>query len=92
MIAGTVAVLGNVGPNPGRGSKRGSIVALGSIDVPETYRYACVYQPGYLRMLFVYLRRRYGLTVEDAAMDGRFTRYCGDAGTVGKGEILALTT
>ena len=91
MIAGTLVVFGRTGAHPGRGSKRGSIVALGPVDIPSTYRYACTYQPGYVRLLLTYLRRRYGLDAGDDALNGRYSRYCGDAGDIGKGEILSLT-
>jgi formylmethanofuran dehydrogenase subunit C len=90
MIAGTLMVFGRTGPRAGRGSTRGSIVALGDIDVPPTYLYACTYQPPHLRLTLTYLRRRYGVTVEDEALNGRYRRYCGDAGEIGKGEILQL--
>ena len=90
IIAGTVVVLGRAGANAGRGSKRGSIVAAGGIDVPETYRYACTYEPTYLRLLFNDLRRRHQLPIDDAIVGARYRRYCGDAGEPGKGEILAL--
>jgi formylmethanofuran dehydrogenase subunit C len=90
MIAGTLVAFGAVAAPAGRGSKRGSIVAFDAIEIPETYRYACTFQPTYIRLLLTYLRRRYGVAVEDDALNGRFHRYCGDAGTVGKGEILEL--
>ena len=90
MIAGTVVVVGRTGPRPGRSNKRGSIVALGPIDVPATYGYACTYQPTFVRLLLTYVRRRYGIDAGDEALDGRYRRYCGDAGDVGKGEILHL--
>jgi formylmethanofuran dehydrogenase subunit C len=89
-FAGTLVVLGRTGPNPGRGNKRASIVAAGGIDVPETYRYACTLQPPWVRLLMTYLRRQYGVRVEDRVLDGRYRRYCGDAGDPGKGEILAF--
>jgi formylmethanofuran dehydrogenase subunit C len=88
IIAGTLVVFGGIGANPGRGSKRGSIVALGEIDIPSTYAYACSYQPTYVRLLLTYLYRRYGLASPTGALDGPYARYCGDAGTLGKGEIL----
>ena len=88
IIAGTLVVFGRTGADPGRGSKRGSIVALGGIDVPATYAYACTYQPTYVRMLLTYLQRRYGVASPDGALDGSYARYCGDAGGLGKGEIL----
>jgi len=88
IIAGTVVVFGCTGPEPGRRSKRGSIVAVGGIDVPSTYRFACTYEPPYVRLLMTYLRRTYGLPVGDDVISGRYRRYCGDLGDPGKGEIL----
>jgi formylmethanofuran dehydrogenase subunit C len=90
MIAGTVVVLGRTGDAPGRGNKRGSIIAAGGIEVPATYRYACTYQPPHLPLTMIYLRRRYGLSIDDRLANGRYARYCGDAGDPGKGEILVL--
>lgn len=88
MIAGSLVVFGRVGPNPGSGNKRGSIVALGGLTVPETYAYACTFEPPHLRLTMTYLRRRYGLAIDDRAVHGRYRRYCGDAGAPSKGEIL----
>src|SRR5215831_5316822 len=88
MIAGTLVVFGRTGERAGRGSKRGSIVALGGIEVPVTYWYACTYEPPYVRLLFLYLRKRYGLTIDDRMITGRYRRHCGDAGNPGRGEIL----
>ena len=90
MIAGTLVVFGAVGPQAVEGSKRGSLVALGPVDVPATYTYACTYEPGFIRLLMTHLSRRHGLTVAPRILDGSYRRYCGDAGGVGKGEILAL--
>jgi formylmethanofuran dehydrogenase subunit C len=92
MIAGTLLVFGRTGPHPGRGSKRGSIVAAGGITVPSSYRYACTFQPPHVRLTVTYLARRYGLEIADAVRDGLYRRYCGDAGDPGKGEILELVT
>jgi formylmethanofuran dehydrogenase subunit C len=90
VVAGTLMVFGRTGPRAGRGSKRGSIVAIGGIDIPATYTYACTYQPPHVRFTLTYLRRRYGLSIDDEALNGRYHRHCGDAGDVGKGEILEL--
>jgi formylmethanofuran dehydrogenase subunit C len=89
MIAGSVIVLGRVGAAAGRGNRRGSIIAVGTIEVPQTYRYACTFEPPHVRLTMTYLRRRYGLVIDDAVVSGRYRRYCGDAGEPGKGEILA---
>lgn len=91
MIAGTVVVLGRVGPHPAGGNKRGSLIAAGPVDVPPTYRYACTFEPTYVRFLMTYLARTYGLAIPTAVVEGRYRRYTGDAGLPGKGEILALT-
>jgi formylmethanofuran dehydrogenase subunit C len=88
MIAGSLVVFGLTGEGPGRSSKRGSIVAAGGIDIPRSYRYACTYRPPHVRLTMTYLRRRYGLTIDERLVAGRYRRYCGDAGEPGKGEIL----
>jgi formylmethanofuran dehydrogenase subunit C len=88
IIAGTVVVFGRSGAEAGRRSKRGSVVAVGGIDVPPTYRYACTYQPPYVRLLMTYLRRSYSLSIAEDVIAGMYRRYCGDAGDPGKGEIL----
>lgn len=87
-IAGTILSLGAIGAHPGRRSKRGSLIALGEVDVPATYRYACTYEPGYLRLLLLYLKRTHGVAIPEDAVTARYRRYCGDAGEPGKGEIL----
>jgi len=91
MIAGTLVVFGRTGQNPGQGSKRGSIVAAGGVDVPATYQYACTYEPPHVRLVMQYLRQRHSLTIDDGVLNGRYRRFCGDAGEPGKGEILVLT-
>jgi formylmethanofuran dehydrogenase subunit C len=88
MIAGTIVVLGTTGESPGRGSRRGSIIAAGPITIPATYRYACTYDPPYVRLLMSYLVRRYALAIARPVVEGPYLRYCGDLGRPGKGEIL----
>ena len=90
MIAGTLVVRGPVGDHPAEGNKRGSLIALGDIRVPASYRYACTYEPPFVRLLLTHLIRRHGLDVESRARDGHYQRFCGDAGAPGKGEILVL--
>ncbi|HUQ79917.1 MAG TPA: formylmethanofuran dehydrogenase subunit C [Gemmatimonadaceae bacterium] len=88
IIAGTVIVMGRVGAEPATASKRGTLVAGGEVEVPLTYRYACRYQPPHVRLALTYLARRHGAAVDAHAIDAHYDRYCGDAGTVAKGEIL----
>lgn len=91
MIAGSVVVFGSAGADSGLWSKRGSVVALGSITPPQTYSYACTYQPVHLRLLLTRLRVRYGLPVRPRHLNGFYRRYSGDMAESGKGEILAWT-
>jgi hypothetical protein len=83
-----VIVIGRVGAEPAHGNKRGTLVAGDGITIPVTYRYACDYQPPHVRLALTYLARRFGLPIHPRLIDGRYSRYCGDAGTVAKGEIL----
>ena len=91
MIAGTVVVLGPAGTDTGLWSKRGSVVALGTITPPETYAYACTYQPVHLRLMLTRLRGRFRLPIKRKHFTGLYRRYSGDLAELGKGEILAWT-
>jgi formylmethanofuran dehydrogenase subunit C len=88
MIAGTVIVIGRAHDSVGCWNKRGTLVALGGAQVPETYRYACTYRPTFLRLLFEHLRHTHGLTIDDRFVSGRYARYCGDLSELGLGELL----
>jgi formylmethanofuran dehydrogenase subunit C len=91
MIAGTLLALGPLGASAGAGNKRGSIIAAGGVHVPPSYRLACSYEPPYVRLLLTSLRRRFNFPCDPALLNGRFDRFCGDAGQPGKGEILVWT-
>lgn len=88
-IAGTVVTCGATGADAALWNKRGSLVALGSVEPSATYRYACSIQPVYLLLLLRRLRDVHGLPVTSAHLEGRFRRYSGDFSESGKGEILA---
>ena len=92
MIAGTLIAFGRIGDEVGRGNKRGTVLALGGVTIPATYRYACTFQSVYVRLLLTYLQRHRGFQISDPLLNGRFRRYCGDAGIPGKGEILEWVT
>src|SRR5437762_13574661 len=87
MIAGTVVVFGKAGPGAGRFLKRGSIVALASIDRPATFRYGCTYRPPHDGPLPRYLRGRPGVPVADRYVAGKGERYTGELAEPGKGAI-----
>jgi formylmethanofuran dehydrogenase subunit C len=88
MLAGNIIVAGAIGEGVGAGNKRGSIVAFGSVSVPQTYAYACTYSPPHLSLMLLFLRARFALAVEDAHLHGLYRRYSGDLAEIGKGEIL----
>jgi len=91
MLAGSIVVFGAVGAEPGLWSKRGSVVALGTVTPPATYRYACTYRPSYLPVTLGYLKRRYGCPVTPDHLSGLYRRYSGDLAELGAGEILEWT-
>ncbi|HUR93824.1 MAG TPA: hypothetical protein VMY76_04545 [Gemmatimonadales bacterium] len=91
MIAGTIVSVGPLGTAAGLWSKRGSIVALGGVTISATYRYACTYQPTYLRLVLTRLRTVYGLAIDAPHFTGSYRRFSGDLADLGKGEILEWT-
>ena len=88
MIAGTLVLLAPAPAGTGTWSKRGSIVALGPVTIPPTYRLACTYQPVHIRLILGRLRTRFALPVEERHLSGFYRRYSGDLADLGKGEIL----
>jgi formylmethanofuran dehydrogenase subunit C len=90
MIAGTV-VASAFGPDAGLLGKRGTLVALGPVVPPPSYRAACTTQPVALRILLRHLRDVHGFPVSTAQLDGFYRRYSGDFAESGKGELLAWT-
>ena len=90
MIPGTLLLFGAAGIRPGAGMRRGTICFLGTDPPPPmlpTFKHACVYQPAFLRIYLLHLRKL-GLDVPDACLDAAFHRYNGDFLEYGKGEIL----
>jgi len=87
MLAGTIVVLGTLGIRSGAGMKRGSIVAMGGAEPLPTFTHACRYQPSYLRLYLLHLRRL-GLPVEEGQIDGLYERWCGDSIELNRGELL----
>jgi formylmethanofuran dehydrogenase subunit C len=87
MIAGTLLVFGRLGARPGAGVKHGTIVTFHPPDLLPTYRYDCLYQPGFLSLVLKSLRGQ-GVAVPEDYLSGRYRRYSGDFTALGKGEIL----
>jgi len=87
MTAGSIICFGQLGARPGAGMKHGTIVTFYSPELLPTFRYDCVYQPGFLRLILQSLRAR-GVPVKDEYLAGQYRRYSGDLNALGKGEIL----
>ncbi|MBA7610825.1 Formyltransferase/hydrolase complex Fhc subunit C [subsurface metagenome] len=91
LIAGTILVFGRVGESPGAGMRRGTIVLfqkdISAMELLPTFRRGCTCSPRFLR---VYLRSLgdCGISLNDAYLGGRYSRYAGDFAELGKGEIL----
>ena len=88
-LAGTVVALGGVGPHPGAGMRRASIVTMTDAPLLPTYARACTYRPTFLRLCLRRMRSL-GLPVTDEQIEGRYSRWSGDDLDLGRGEILIL--
>ena len=88
-LAGTIVAFGDVGAHPGAGMRRASLVTMIAPTLLPTYARACTYRPPFLRLCLRRLRAL-GLPVTDAQIEGRYTRWSGDALELGRGEILIL--
>jgi formylmethanofuran dehydrogenase subunit C len=85
--AGSIIVFGQLGERPGAGMKYGTIVAFHPPELLPTFRYDCVYQPIFLRLLLQSLHTR-GVAIREEYLTGYYRRYSGDITVLGKGEIL----
>ena len=88
-LAGTIVALGALGAHPGAGMRRASIVVMTETTLLPTYAPACTYRPPFLRLCLRRLRAL-GLPVTDEQIEGRYTRWSGDAVELRRGEILIL--
>ena len=88
-LAGTIVALGPLGAHPGAGMRRASIVAMTRPELLPTYAEATTYRPPFLRLLLRRLRDL-GLPVGEQQIEGRYTRWSGDAVELNRGEILIL--
>jgi formylmethanofuran dehydrogenase subunit C len=89
MLAGTLIALGGLGPDAGIGNKRGTLAsgaALSERPLPG-YARAVRFRPPALRLALL-RARALGLPVDDALIDGSWTRWAGDFTELGRGELL----
>jgi formylmethanofuran dehydrogenase subunit C len=87
MLAGTVIALGGIGAEAGLGNRRGSLVSGTPVEPLPGYAFAVRYRPPALRLQ---LRRARDLwvRVDDALVNGTWSRWSGDRTGLGRGEIL----
>ena len=89
MLAGTIAVLGQVGPNPGFAMRRGSLLARKlSGGLLPGFNDSGEYELAFLHLLFKEWRGLPGPFGQLAGAPIRVRRHVGDRGNGGKGEIL----
>ncbi|MDH3282217.1 MAG: formylmethanofuran dehydrogenase subunit C [Gammaproteobacteria bacterium] len=89
MIAGSIIVLGELGIRTGAGMKRGTIVSMHDARLLPTFRYACTYNPVFLRHYLDQLAE-IGLPVSETQKTGRYRRFSGDGIKLNLGEVLLL--
>jgi formylmethanofuran dehydrogenase subunit C len=87
MLAGTVISLGGIGDEAGLGNKRGSLASGRMLEPLPSYAYATRFYPPALRLQLL-RARELGLTVPDALVSGRWSRWSGDRTGLTRGEIL----
>lgn len=87
MLAGTVIALGGIGAEAGLGNKRGSLVSGRPAQPLPGYAFATRFRPPALQMQ-LRRARELGLTVDDALLQGTWSRWSGDRTELTRGEIL----
>lgn len=90
MLAGSVFLFGSAGIRHGAGMRRGTITFFGDDPAPPllpTFRYACTYQPTFLRAYLLHLQS-VGFVVAESCLTATYRRFNGDFLELGKGEIL----
>jgi len=89
MRGGTALLLGDMKEdgNLARGLSRGTVILPKGAKVPAGFSRTADADLAFLRLLFCTLEKR-GVCVPDGWVGGVFTRYCGDAAGLGKGELF----
>ncbi|MBV8220726.1 MAG: hypothetical protein JO325_19860 [Solirubrobacterales bacterium] len=87
MLAGTVISLGGIGDAAGLGNKRGTLASGRALEPLPSYAYATRFSPPALRLQLLRVREL-GMTVPEALLTGRWSRWSGDVTELARGEIL----
>ena len=87
MIAGTVLVLGRVGPHCGHGMRRGTLIARQRPDLPGTFADCGTHTLAFLPLLMASWKDA-GAPFANLPVNPRAQRWMGDTGGTGKGEVL----
>ena len=87
MIAGTVLVLGQVGPHCGHGMRRGTLIVRQRPDLPATFADCGTHTLAFLPLLMASWKEA-GAPFATLPVNPRAQRWMGDTGGTGKGEVL----
>ncbi|MFW6381710.1 MAG: formylmethanofuran dehydrogenase subunit C [Bacillota bacterium] len=87
MIAGSIYIFGKTGIRPGAGMKRGTIVTYSPVELLPTFSFNSSYRPGFLKIAYKLMNKRFDIKVEKDKKNGIYKRYTGDNTEMGKGEI-----
>ena len=91
MIAGTIMICGQAGKNTGFGMKRGTIILTTQpVGIPTTFNNCGTFELVFLRLIFNSLVNSNQRLNEFKDYSSWVTRYAGDLGMDGKGELLIL--
>jgi len=87
MKGGNIVLLSGAEIRTGAWMIRGTIISLAPIPMLPTFRFACRYNPMFIRLLATSLEQL-GIALPFDAGDGSYHLYSGDLSVPGKGEIL----
>ncbi len=91
MIAGTIMICGQAGKNTGFGMKRGTIILTDQPQsIPATFNNCGTFELAFLKLIFNSLASSNRRLKELREYPSWVTRYAGDLGLDGKGELLVL--
>ncbi|MGB7345005.1 MAG: formylmethanofuran dehydrogenase subunit C [Pirellulaceae bacterium] len=87
MKGGTIVMLSGAEIRTGAWMNRGTIISCKPTQVMPTFAYSGSYNPTFVNVYAKHLSQ-YGISVPYAPSQGSYTRYAGDMGVSGKGELL----
>ena len=87
MKGGTIVMLSGAEIRTGAWMNRGTIISLKPIQIMPTFSYSGTYNPTFIN-LYAKQLKEFGFELPFSSESGHYTRFCGDKGVPGKGELL----